>query len=44
MPDLTKLAACSLEMVCAGAQAILLGMRLTFPWRRSADTEDSSEV
>jgi hypothetical protein len=31
MPDLTKLAACSAEMVGAGAQAILLGMRVAFP-------------
>src|ERR1035438_10600442 len=32
MPDRTKLAACSPDMVCAEAEATLLGMRLAFLW------------
>jgi hypothetical protein len=31
MPDLTKLAACSADMVGADAEAILWGMRVAFP-------------
>jgi hypothetical protein len=42
MPDLTKLAACSAEMVDAGPQAILFGMCAAFP--RGSNSNDAEET